>query len=84
MRPPQPPRRETCQSLKTMIALTVNGKHWTIDREMTLLQFLQERGVNPLAVAVEYNGEIVRRERYGEVVLKEGDRLEIVHMVGGG
>ncbi len=67
-----------------MITLTVNGKSRTIPREMTLLEFMQEHGVNPQTVAVEYNGEILRRDRYGEVHLQAGDRVEIVHMVGGG
>ena len=35
-------------------------------------------------VAVEYNGEIVRRTAWGETRLDEGDRLEVVHFVGGG
>jgi thiamine biosynthesis protein ThiS len=35
-------------------------------------------------VAVEHNGEIVARAGWGEAVLGEGDRLEVVHFVGGG
>jgi sulfur carrier protein len=35
-------------------------------------------------VAVEHNGEIVRRENWAAVALAEGDKLEIVHFVGGG
>lgn len=67
-----------------MLALVVNGKPTTIDRPMTLLEFLQLREINPQIIAVERNGEIVRRGTYGEVMLQEGDRLEIVRMVGGG
>jgi thiamine biosynthesis protein ThiS len=67
-----------------MLNLTVNGKKREIGEVMTLLAFLQAHGVNPQLIAVEYNGEIIRRERYAEVTLAEGDRLEIVHMVGGG
>lgn len=51
---------------------------------MTLLEFLQSHDINPALVAVEYNGEIVRRERFQDVLIVEGDRLEVVHMVGGG
>jgi sulfur carrier protein len=40
--------------------------------------------VNPVLVAVEHNGDIVKRDRFGEVLLADGDRLEIIHMVGGG
>ena len=67
-----------------MLALTVNGKAREIAEPTTLLAFLEAHNVNPRLVAVEYNGEIVKRERYGEVTLQAGDRLEIVHMVGGG
>jgi sulfur carrier protein len=67
-----------------MLSLTVNGKKREIAEPTTLLAFLEAHNVNPRLIAVEYNGEIVKRERYGEVTLAEGDRLEIVHMVGGG
>jgi thiamine biosynthesis protein ThiS len=67
-----------------MIGLTVNGKPREIDAPATLLTFLQAHGVDPRLIAVEHNGEIVRRDRYERIVLQEGDRLEIVHMVGGG
>ncbi len=67
-----------------MVALIVNGKRREIAEPMPLLAFLEAHNVNPRLIAVEYNGEIIRRERYGEVTLNEGDKLEIVHMVGGG
>jgi sulfur carrier protein len=67
-----------------MIELTVNGKPSQLESAMTLLQFLEQRGINPQIVAVEHNGEIVKRTRYAEVGLANGDRLEIVRMVGGG
>jgi thiamine biosynthesis protein ThiS len=50
----------------------------------TIKEFLEVNAVNPSLVAVEHNGEIVRRERFDEVSLAEGDNLEIIHMVGGG
>ena len=67
-----------------MIHLTVNGKERQIETPMSLLAFLQAHGINPRLIAVEYNGEIIRRETYDAVTLQPGDRLEIVHMVGGG
>ena len=67
-----------------MIELTVNGKSRTIDRSMTLSDYLQQLGINPQIIAVEHNGEIIRRERYAETNLSPGDVLEIVRMVGGG
>ena len=67
-----------------MIELTVNGKARTIERTLTLAEYLQHLGINPQIVAVEHNGDIVRRERYAETKLGTGDVLEIVRMVGGG
>ncbi|MEA2640713.1 MAG: sulfur carrier protein [Chloroflexota bacterium] len=64
--------------------LTVNGKHREVDGPLTLLQFLELHNVNPVLIAVEHNGDIIRREQYGELALREGDTLEIIHMVGGG
>ncbi len=64
--------------------LTVNGRPREVDGDLTILELLQRFEVNPVLVAVEHNGEIVRREGFGQVPLKEGDALEIIHMVGGG
>jgi sulfur carrier protein len=64
--------------------LTVNGKARETDGPATLLAYLQQIGVDPRIVAVEYNGDIVKRDRFGETLLGEGDKLEIVRMVGGG
>lgn len=67
-----------------MIRVTLNGKPRELPHECTVLALLEEREVNPVLVAVEHNGDIVQRERFGEVLLREGDTIEIVHMVGGG
>ena len=67
-----------------MIELTVNGKARQLDGSTTLLAFLEANEINPQIIAVERNGEIVKRERYAETNLVDGDRLEIVRMVGGG
>lgn len=67
-----------------MVTLTVNGKPRQIDREMTLPEFLDAHGVDRRLVAVAVNGEVIPKERYGHVVLREGDAVEVVRMVGGG
>jgi thiamine biosynthesis protein ThiS len=41
-------------------------------------------GLVPERVVVEHNGAALRRDRFGSTVLREGDRLEIAQMVGGG
>jgi sulfur carrier protein len=67
-----------------LIELKVNGKLRTAEPPLTVLSYLEQLGINPAIVAVEYNGDIIRRERYGETPLSAGDVLEIVRMVGGG
>ena len=67
-----------------MLSLTVNGKAREIEAPTSLLAFLQAHNVNPQLIAVEYNGDIIRREHYGATNLGPGDVLEIVRMVGGG
>ena len=67
-----------------MISLQVNGKNVELEGPTRLLEYLEKLGVNPRAVAVEHNGEILERAAYAGVTLREGDRVEIVRMVGGG
>lgn len=50
----------------------------------TLAEYLGTTDYDLRFIAVERNGEIVPRSRYGETLLKEGDVLEIVSFVGGG
>jgi sulfur carrier protein len=45
---------------------------------------LENLGMNPRLVAVEYNGEILHRQYWENTEIKEGDKLEIVTIVGGG
>lgn len=67
-----------------MISLQVNGKAVELERPIPLVIYLEQLGVNPRTVAVEHNGEIIQRSSYASVTLEEGDRVEIVRMVGGG
>jgi sulfur carrier protein len=67
-----------------VIALQVNGKRVELESPITLLEYMGNLGINPKAVAVEHNGVIVERAGYAGAVLREGDVLEIVRMVGGG
>ena len=66
------------------ISLTVNGKKRELDGETELPAFLATLEVDPRLVAVAYNGEVIPRDQYARVRLREGDTLEVVRMVGGG
>lgn len=67
-----------------MINLHVNGEPRSCAPETRLPNFLHQIGLNPRLVAVEYNGEILHRQHWETTTLQEGDRLEIVTIVGGG
>jgi len=67
-----------------MINLTVNGKPRPIDASVDLETYLMSFGLNLQFVAVGYNGEVIRKEKYAGLTLIDGDVLEIVRPVGGG
>ena len=67
-----------------MISLQVNGKQVELEGPTPLLTYIDQLGVDPGAIAVEHNGAILERAAYASVTLHEGDRVEIVRMVGGG
>jgi sulfur carrier protein len=66
------------------ITLQVNGKPVSCLPQSHLPQILEQLGLNPRLIAVEYNGEILHRQYWDATELKNGDRLEIVTIVGGG
>ncbi|MGC9505409.1 sulfur carrier protein ThiS [Baaleninema sp.] len=66
------------------IHVKVNGELKTCKEGLSLPNFLTEIGLNPRLIAVEYNGEILHRQYWESTQLQEGDRLEIVTIVGGG
>lgn len=66
------------------LTLQVNGETRTCAAQSLLPDVLQQLGFNPRLVAVEYNGEILHRQFWAETQMHEGDRLEVVTIVGGG
>jgi thiazole synthase len=63
--------------------LTVNGETQSSSAE-TLGALVELLGMKPDRVAIELNREIVPRDQWQKTMLHDGDRLEIVHFVGGG
>jgi sulfur carrier protein len=63
---------------------TVNGEAMELPDDTTVSALLQRLGVRSDRVAVERNGEVVKKARHGEQKLASGDVLEIVTFVGGG
>lgn len=64
--------------------LIINGNDQIFDGDLSLAALLEKLGMKQDRVAVELNREIVRRESWAETKLSDGDKLEIVHFVGGG
>jgi thiamine biosynthesis protein ThiS len=64
--------------------ITVNGEPMEMEDATTVEGLFKTLGVKTAGAAVELNGEIVARSAYAATVLKSGDAVEIVRMVGGG
>lgn len=69
----------------TRMDILLNGDTFALsDDSPTIAALLQAQHLAERRVAVEVNGEIVPRGRHGEYELRPGDRVEIVHALGGG
>lgn len=66
------------------ITLQLNGQPLTLPAPLSMSQLVDHLGYAGKRIAVELNGAIVPRSRYGDTALADGDRLEIVAAVGGG
>ena len=64
--------------------VVANGRPYDVPEGTSVADFVRERGLDPRLVVVEHNGEPLERARYEEVVLADGDRLELVRAVAGG
>ncbi len=65
--------------------LIINGESREFSKSpLSLAEFVEKLGMKADRVAVELNRQIVPREQWPSTPLKDGDRLEIVHFVGGG
>jgi thiazole synthase len=66
------------------ITITVNGEHKRVHAGLSIADLAQSLGLVPEKVAVERNLEVVPRSTLAQVIVEDGDELEIVHFVGGG
>jgi sulfur carrier protein len=64
--------------------ITLNGDRLSLPEDCTILGLLDAQDLAGRRVAVEVNGEIVPRGRHAQQRLQAGDRVEIVHALGGG
>ena len=66
------------------ILIYVNGKKEEYPEGTKVTELLKEKKVRPEVLTVEVNDEIVKREKYDTLTLKDGDRVEIIFFMGGG
>ena len=64
--------------------ITLNGERFELDQPVSVTDLLAQLDIDPRRVAVEHNLAILKRQRFPEVLVHEGDTVEIVNFVGGG
>ena len=64
--------------------IQLNGSPYEINTETNLNQLLNKLKIKTIKVAIEVNGVIVEKNKYPKVILNKGDKVEIVHFIGGG
>ncbi len=64
--------------------IEINGQVETVEPHATVADLLRRLKLEPIRVAVEVNRDLVSRKTFAETLLRDGDRVEIVTLVGGG
>jgi len=72
------------ETAAAVLDVVLNGEPYRMPEGATVADLVASLGRHPRTVAVERNGELVPRARFGETPLGAGDRLEVVHFVQGG
>lgn len=66
------------------INVNINGREIELPEPITILAYLEAKGLLGRRLAIAHNGNVVSKDDYGDVVIVEGDTMEIVRPVGGG
>jgi len=69
---------------KNKIKITVNGKQIAVNLKFSLKNLIDKLKLPIKKVAIELNREIVNKKRISNIILKSGDKIEIVNFIGGG
>ena len=67
-----------------MAKIQLNGKKVIIKSNYSIFDLLKKYKLNNKKVAIEYNGTIIAKVNYKKKYLKNNDKIEIVHFIGGG
>ena len=62
----------------------VNGEEVTLEKQINIEDLLSKFSLDKRKIAVEKNLEIVSQSQFSDVFINEGDRIEIIHFIGGG
>ena len=71
-------------NIKNKIKITVNGKQMQIIPKFTLKSLITKLIIPQNKIAIELNKKIIDKKRISKIQLKKGDKIEIVHFIGGG
>lgn len=69
---------------ETTMHIRLNGKDREVPSGLSVRALLESLELHPGMVVVELNRDILERDRYADVPVREGDTIELVHFVGGG
>ncbi len=67
-----------------MAKIQLNGKKVSIKQKLSISDLLKKYKLDERKVAIEVNGTILNKTKYKKRILKNNDRIEIVHFIGGG
>ena len=70
--------------MKKKIKIKLNGRLKSINKNSTLFNIIQKNKIPLAKVAIELNQEIVDKKKIKNINLKNNDKIEIVHFIGGG
>jgi len=66
------------------LLVQINGESREVRDRSTLSDLVGQLSLAPARIAIELNQQVVRRDQWDQTTLAEGDRIEIIHFVGGG
>ena len=69
---------------QSTVEITLNGEPYHVDQPLTIVALLERLEIDARRVAVEHNLTIIKRHRFPDVIVADGDQVEIVNFVGGG
>ena len=67
-----------------MAKIQLNGKKVSIKQKLSVFDLIKKHKLDDSKVAVELNGVIIAKKKYKEKFIKNNDKIEIVHFIGGG